>query len=121
MTYDATNIFAKILRREIAVDIIYEDAFALAFYDIKSQAKIHALVIPKGSFAHASHFFAQASSEEMVGFFRATSQVIEKLGINHGGFRLITNEGIFGGQEVPHFHVHLLGGTTLGPLVCPPS
>jgi len=47
--YDSNNIFAKILRGEIACDKIYEDKFALAFKDINPQAKIHVLVIPKGA------------------------------------------------------------------------
>ena len=80
MSYDDNNIFAKILRGEIPCDKIYEDDFVLSFHDINPQKKIHALVIPKGKYTDLDDFNKNASSEEIVGFFRGVSKVANKLG-----------------------------------------
>ena len=117
MTYDPGNIFARILRREIPAHTVYEDDFALAFHDIAPQAPIHVLVIPKGPYVSIADFSATASAEEITGFWRAVSKIAEEQGLTHEGFRLISNSGPNSGQEVPHFHVHLFGGKSLGPLL----
>jgi len=117
MPYDANNIFARILRGEIPAKKIYEDAYALAFYDIHPQAPIHALVIPKGAYVDAYDFGANAPAEEVLGFTRAVTHVAQLLGLPDHGFRMIANAGAHGGQEVPHYHIHLLGGQTLGPML----
>ena len=116
MTYDPNNIFAKILRREIPATILYEDDFALAFADIAPAAPTHALVIPKGAYTHYADFMARAGRAEIGGFFAAVHQVAEQLGVAEN-FRLITNNGADAGQTVPHFHVHILAGRTMGALL----
>ncbi len=115
--YDDNNIFARILRGEIPCERIYEDEFALAFPDIRPQAPRHVLVIPKGKYVSISDFGAKATAEEITGFFRAVSLVAEKLGIVASGYRMIANAGPDSHQEVPHFHVHLLGGRRLGAML----
>lgn len=117
MAYDDTNIFAKILRKEIPCESVYEDEWALAFKDIQPQAPIHVLVIPKGPYESIADFGTRASVEEITGFYRAVSKIASDLGIEQDGFRTIANTGTHGGQEVPHFHVHLLGGSALGPML----
>jgi len=117
MAYDSNNIFARILRKEILARTVYEDDFALAFHDIAPQAPKHVLVIPKGPYISIADFGATAPSDEIVGFWRAVSKVAEQEGLTQDGFRLISNSGSNSGQEVPHFHVHLFGGTKLGPLL----
>ena len=117
MLYDDANIFARILRQDIPAKVIYENEVALSFYDVAPQAPVHALVIPKGPFVCVSHFLTQAASEEIVGFWHAVSETVKKLNLAPDGFRLISNEGTHGGQEVPHFHVHILGGAPLGPML----
>ena len=117
MAYDTENIFAKILRGEIPCDKVYEDDFALAFNDISPQAPTHILVIPKGAYATQDDFNAQASAEEIVGLWRAVSKVADEAGVTAGGYRTITNTGPDGGQEVPHYHVHVLGGKRIGRMV----
>ena len=117
MAYDDNNIFAKILRGEIPNKTIYEDAHVLAFHDIYAKAPVHALVIPKGKYVNIADFGANASPEEITGFWRAVSKVATDLGIDESGFRTIANTGLNGGQEVPHFHVHLLGGRKIGAMV----
>ncbi len=115
--YDAQNIFAKILREEIPCSKIFEDDFCLAFYDINPQAQVHALVIPKGEYLDFSDFIDKASSEEVNGFFRGLKFVSASIGVEDDGYRIISNKGENGGQEVPHFHVHLFGGEKLGKMI----
>ncbi len=115
--YDEENIFAKILRDEIPCDRVYEDEYVLAFRDIAPKAPVHILVIPKGAYVSLDDFGARASADEVKGFFAAVSRIADAAGITESGFRAIANTGVNGGQEVPHFHVHLLGGGAVGPMV----
>lgn len=121
MAYDDGNIFARILRGEIPCQKLYEDEFALAFPDIRAQAPIHILVIPKGKYVSAADFNAQASDEELAGFYRALAYVAREAGVEESGYRLICNVGADSHAEVPHFHVHILGGRELGHMLVPPA
>ena len=118
MPYDKNNIFAKILRGKIPCDKVYESNYALAFKDIKPQAKIHILVIPKGPYINVDHFSNYASDKEIIGLMKAVTEVckISKISEEHGGkgFRCIANAGLHGFQEVSHFHFHIMGGENLG-------
>jgi len=117
MSYDSNNIFAKILRGEIPSKKIYEDDYALAFYDLYPKAPVHALVIPKGEYMDVVDFGLHADATSAKGFWQAVAKVAAELGISENGFRLISNCRVHGGQEVPHFHVHLLGGQQMGPMI----
>ena len=117
MAYDNGNIFAKILRGEIPCDKIYEDEFALAFYDANPQAKTHALAVPKGAYISFADFSARATPEEIAGFVRAVGETAKLLGVEETGYRLLANHGADSRQEVPHFHVHICGGEPLGKLI----
>lgn len=117
MAYDKNNIFARILRGEIPCNKVYDNEYALAFHDIAPHAPIHILVIPKGEYQSIIDFGAQASPEELTGFWKAVSHVAEQQGIAKDGCRALSNVGVNGGQEVPHFHIHLLGGGPLGPIL----
>lgn len=117
MTYDNNNIFAKILRGDIPCKKFYEDDFALAFPDIAPKAPTHILVIPKGAYLSHADFAARATDAEIIGFSRAVGKVAAMAGIDQSGYRLISNCGINGGQEVPHYHVHILGGRVLGAML----
>ncbi len=119
MAYDDQNIFAKILRGEIPNDTVYEDEHVLAFKDIFPQAPIHILVIPKGSYISLDDFSANASEAEISGFFRAVGTIARDLGLVDDGYRILANHGANGGQEVPHFHVHIAGGRKLGRMIQP--
>jgi histidine triad (HIT) family protein len=120
MAYDPNNIFAKILRGEIPCDKVYEDEHVLAFRDIRPQAKVHALILPKGAYISAQDFTEKASEAEIVAFDRAIGKVARKLGVEDSGYRLIANTGGHGQQEVPHYHVHILGGQALGRMISLP-
>ncbi len=115
--YDDNNIFARILRGEIPNNTVYEDEHVLAFHDINPQAPVHILVIPRGRYISVADFGMQADAEEIAAFWRAVSKIAQDQGLPESGFRTIANTGIHGGQEVPHFHVHILGGTALGPML----
>ena len=119
--YDPENIFAKILRGEIPNSTVLETDHCLAFNDIAPQAPVHVLVIPKGAYVNFDHFAAEASADEIVDFTRTIAKISAQLGVSPGsngaGYRLISNAGQNGVQEVPHLHVHLLGGQRLGRML----
>ena len=117
-TYDPDNIFARLLRGEIPNKTVLESAHTLAFHDLHPQAPLHVLVIPKGAYVTFDHFCADASAEEIVDFHRSVAALCAQLGLTPGdGYRVITNAGAHGMQEVPHFHLHLMAGRVLGRLV----
>ena len=115
--YDNDNIFARILRGEIPAKRVHDDEYALAFEDIAPLAPVHVLVIPKGAYVSFTDFAARASDAEIGGFIRAVGTVARELGLDVSGYRLLSNMGADGGQEVPHLHVHLFGGRRLGPML----
>ena len=115
--YDPENIFARILRGEIPNKTVLETEHSLAFLDIYPQAPVHVLVIPKGPYVCYDHFAQEASDAEIVDFTRAIGKVCEMQGVAEGGFRLISNAGEAGVQEVPHLHVHILAGRPLGRML----
>ena len=119
--YDDQNIFAKILRGEIPNDTVAETEHTLAFNDIAPQAPVHVLVIPKGAYATFDQFCAEASEAEIVDFHRTVARICAEKGVAPGdggaGFRVISNAGADGVQEVPHYHLHILGGRPLGRML----
>lgn len=117
MAYDSNNIFAKILRKEIPCKPVFEDDHVLAFPDIAPKAPVHILVIPKGAYTDMDDFTARASAEEIAALFRALGQIARDTGVGQTGYRVISNCGLNGGQEVPHLHLHLLGGKRIGRMV----
>jgi len=117
LEYDNQNIFAKILRGEIPCRKVFDDEWALAFYDINPQAPVHVLVIPKGAYVSWDDFSAKASDVEIAGFVRAVGHVGRELGLVEPGYRLLANIGMDAHQEVPHLHIHIFGGKPLGPML----
>ena len=121
--YDDQNIFAKILRGEIPNETVMETEHTLAFNDIGPQAPVHVLVLPKGSYVNHDHFHAEASDAEILDFSRVTARIIADRGLSPGsgggGYRVIGNAGGHGLQEVPHYHLHILGGRPLGVMIQP--
>ena len=115
--YDDSNIFARILRGEIPCEKIYESEYSLAFYDIQPQAKTHALVIPKGKYVSFADFSQRAAAEEIAAYMRDIGETARLLGLEEGGYRLLSNHGENARQEVPHLHIHICGGERLGPLL----
>ena len=119
MAYDDQNTFARILRGEIPCDKVYENDHALAFRDIAPLAPVHVLVIPKGRYVAYDDFAAEATAAELADFMRALGAVARKLGVTAKGSRILSNQGVDGRQEIPHFHVHLFAGKNLGRMIKP--
>ncbi len=113
MEYNADNVFAKIIRGELPINKIYEDEYALAFYDIAPKAKIHALVIAKAMVIDFADFIEHSTADEIAGYMRAITKTADILGVEETGYRLVFNSGADSGQEVPHLHAHILGGEKL--------
>ena len=111
--YDKNNIFAKILRKEIPCEVVYEDDQVLFFYDINPQAKVHILGIPKKKVVDFRDFILRLDQSTVQYFFTKIIDVINGLGLDQKGYRLIINNGRDANQEVPHFHIHILGGESL--------
>jgi histidine triad (HIT) family protein len=119
--YDDTNVFARILRGEIPCSKVHETAHSLAFKDINPQAPTHVLVIPKGAYVNFDHFAEAASEIEMADYVRAIGHVAAMTGLTGdaggNGYRLLANAGEDAAQEVPHLHVHVVGGRFLGRML----
>ena len=107
------TLFEKIVAREIPASIVYEDELVLAFHDIKPQAPVHVLVIPKKPIPRISE--AKPEDHQVLGhLLMKAAEVADKLGLTKSGFRLVFNNGPDGGEAVPHLHCHILGGRHMG-------
>ena len=109
-----SDVFCIIIKGELKSEPIYEDGDFIVIKDINPQAPVHALIIPKKHFdqIHA----ASHEDLDLLGKMMLTAGKAAKiLGVDQTGYRLILNQGIDGGQLVPHLHLHLLGGKRLGP------
>jgi histidine triad (HIT) family protein len=105
------TIFKRIVDREIAAKIIYEDEYCLAFEDIHPAAPTHLLVIPKKEIASVDAI--AEGDEPLIGhLFTSIKKIAAQLGLT-GGYRVVTNCGRDAGQEVLHLHFHLLAGRKL--------
>lgn len=110
------TIFSQIIAKEIPATIVYQDELVTAFKDISPVAPVHILIIPNKEIASTND--VQADDEHMLGhLFTVAKQVAKEQGVAESGYRLIVNNGSDAGQEVPHLHVHLIGGRKLGALV----
>lgn len=110
------TIFSKIIRREIAAEILYQDELVTAFRDIAPQAPSHILIIPNKLIATTNE--VSVEDEPALGrMIRIAAQLAKQEGIDQTGYRLSINCNRDAGQEVYHLHMHLLGGRPLGPLL----
>jgi histidine triad (HIT) family protein len=109
---DLDTIFGKIIRREIPVDIVYEDELALAFRDVNPQAPVHILVIPKQRIPKLTD--AQTGEQMLLGHLLLTAKTVAQQQGLEQGYRVVINTGAHGGQTVYHLHLHVLGGRSMG-------
>ncbi|MDD2766738.1 MAG: histidine triad nucleotide-binding protein [Candidatus Moranbacteria bacterium] len=106
------NIFLKIIRKEVPTTFIYEDDEVLAFPDIHPIAPVHILIIPKKPIVSIASM--EPVDVSIVGkMFLVAKKIAEDLNISEKGYKLLIRVGRDGGQEVPHLHLHLLGGARL--------
>tara|TARA_B110000967_G_C18671805_1_gene453455 strand:- start:412 stop:774 length:363 start_codon:yes stop_codon:yes gene_type:complete len=119
MYYDKNNTFAKILRGDVSCKKIYENDYVLSFYDVKPLKKTHVLVIPKGEYIDLDDFHSHATEKEIIEFNKSITHIVKILKISNQeeGYRVISNIGKNGGQEVPHLHYHIFGGEKVGKIV----
>lgn len=110
--HDASCIFCKIVAKQIPSKVVYEDEHVYAFHDINPWAPVHFLLIPKAHIPSMAHVGIEHGA--LMGHMMA---LVPKLALQEGcnpypegGYRLLTNTGIEGGQEVHHLHFHVMGG-----------
>jgi histidine triad (HIT) family protein len=107
------TLFEKIVARQIPAKIVAEDNDLIAFHDVNPQAPVHVLLVPKKPIRR----LAEAGEEDsaLLGkLLLKARELAKELGIAETGFRVVINSGRNGGETVPHLHVHLLGGRSLG-------
>lgn len=110
------TIFSKIIRKEIPAELLFQDESVTAFADISPQAPVHVLIVPNKLIPTVNDVTAE--DEQTIGHMvNVARQIATEKGIAEDGYRLVINCNEFGGQEVFHLHMHLLGGKPLGPLL----
>lgn len=106
-------IFCKIAKKEIPSKIVYENEYVVAFEDIHPLTPIHVLVIPKLHVKDTNEI--NGENELYISeIFKAIPEIAKICNIFEDGYRVVSNCGVNGGQEVPHLHFHILGGKKLG-------
>lgn len=107
------DIFCKIIKGEAKAEFVYQNEDFIVIKDIKPQAPVHLLIIPKIHIDQISNL-DQNSSNLLGNMLLVASKVAEIVGVNKSGYRLILNQGPDSGQIISHLHLHLLGGKSLG-------
>jgi histidine triad (HIT) family protein len=108
------TIFTKIINREIPADIVYEDAHVVAFRDIEPQAPVHIVIVTRAEITGLAEVQGEGDHQWIL---NAARTIAEAEGLA-GGYRLVINQGVDGGQSIDHLHAHLLGGR---PMSWPPG
>jgi len=110
--YDSNNVFAKIIRGEIPSKKVYENEYALSFYDVNPMCEKHVLIVPRGEYENILDFAKRASADEQAGFWDCFVKTAAALGVD-GEFNVFANAGLSAplfNQSVFHFHLHLIAG-----------
>ena len=110
---DQDCIFCKIGSGEVEADILYRDDNCFVIRDIAPKAPTHLLIIPSEHFTYLREM-TQDFSTVLGSMFIAAKGMAESEGVDETGYRLVINQGADSGQDVPHLHMHLLGGRRLG-------
>lgn len=116
MPYDPNNVFARILRDEIPSTRVYEDDEFIAFRDINPAAPTHILVIPRQHGVTGPADLGDADAAWVGRMLVIATRIAAQEGLAESGYRLLFNNGTDAGQEVPHLHLHILGGKRLSTL-----
>src|ERR1051326_4000675 len=111
------TLFEKVIAREVPADVVYEDDLVLAFRDIKPQAPVHVLIVPKPVIPRLA--LAKPQDHQVLGhILLKAAEIAAKLNLTESGYRIVINNGPDAGESVPHLHCHLLGGR---PMSWPPG
>jgi histidine triad (HIT) family protein len=108
-------IFCRIISGEIPSDILYQDEQVVAFRDINPKATVHLLLVPRKHIESVAEL-SEDEASIMGHLVTVANRLAREAGISEKGYRLVVNSGPEGGQEVPHLHLHLLGGRQMGIL-----
>ncbi|MFD2179706.1 HIT domain-containing protein [Veronia pacifica] len=110
------TVFSKIVRREIPSDILYQDDLVTAFRDINPRAPSHVLIVPNREIPTVNDI--ENDDEAALGrMFTVARKLAKQEGLQDDGYRLVVNCNAYGGQDVYHLHMHLVGGRPLGPMM----
>ncbi|WP_343191994.1 HIT domain-containing protein [Buchnera aphidicola (Formosaphis micheliae)] len=109
---EKNNIFEKIISRQIKSDIIFQDKRVTAFKDIRPKYPVHILIVPNTKIV-SSNEINENNKYILTDIFFTAINIAKKMGIHNSGYRLILNCNNHGRQEIPHLHVHLIGGELL--------
>ncbi len=102
-------IFCKIIEKKIPADIVFEDEKIIVFKDIKPKAPVHLLILPKEHIVSVNE--VEEKDKDILGnLLLVAKEIAKEVGVNGLGYKLAINVGEGAGQEVPHLHIHLLGG-----------
>ncbi len=113
-------IFCKIIDKELPADIVYEDDLVIAFPDITKLAPVHILIIPKEHIISINDLHDGVVGEGLAGrLIMVAKKLAEQKGISQSGYKLLFRVGQDGNQEVPHIHLHLIGGALLSEDIHP--
>jgi histidine triad (HIT) family protein len=106
------TLFERIVTREIPAEIVFEAEDFLAFRDVRPQAPVHVLIVPKRCIPRIAE--TGESDAALLGrMLVAAPAIARQLGVAESGFRLVINNGPDAGESVPHLHIHLLGGRAM--------
>ena len=110
-------IFCRIAAGEATAKVVFDGGDTLFFHDIHPKARVHVVGITK---KHLTNLADMVGDDHLVigKLLHEASHVAEDLGVAAEGYRVVTNVGKNAGQEIQHFHIHVLGGEPLGPLRC---
>lgn len=112
-----TNIFEKIIKKELPADIIYQDKYVTAFKDIKPLAPKHFIIVTNIFIKNVNHI-SYGHEKYIIKMFIAASKIAKKEKFKKDGYRLVINCNKHGRQEIYHLHMHLLGGKKLSSIFC---
>ena len=108
------SVFTRIIRGEIPARVVRRTDEMIAFHDVNPQAPVHVLVVPVRE-VEAARDCTGADGAALLGrLLQFATEVATELGLDAGGYRIVTNTGADGGQSVPHLHLHVLGGRPMG-------
>ncbi|MDQ7808209.1 histidine triad nucleotide-binding protein [Amycolatopsis sp. A133] len=110
---DADTLFERIVGGEIPADVVYQDDSTFAFRDVRPQARVHVLVVPRKRYRNVGEL-AAADPQLLSDVVRTCRKVAELEGIVESGYRVVFNTDGDAGQTVFHVHAHVLGGEPLG-------
>lgn len=103
-------IFCDIINKRLSTEIVYEDDLVLAFNDVHPVAPVHILIIPKVHIASINELDDEILAGRMI---LSAKKIAKEMGIAEDGYKLLFRTGKHGQQEVPHIHLHLIGGAQL--------